>query len=113
MGSDGPDDPVSAWAEELFGEDAEEIQAVAEQIVEDHGMSLHVAMVIPVSAAREWLEHYENSLNGAPESMAKMLMFLEQFAVQIEHGLDMDVDPDYIDDDEEDGWSTADEWGFG
>lgn len=107
MGSHGTNDPVSSWAEELFGDDAEDIQAKAEQIVEDHGMSLHVVMVIPVEAAREWLEHYEESLNGVPESMAKMLMFLENFATQMEQGLDLDVDEDSVIDDD------PDIWGFG
>lgn len=107
MGSDGSDDWVSSWAEELFGDDAEDIQAKAEQIIEEDGMSLHVAMVIPVAAAREWMEHYEESLNGVPESMAKMLMFLEQFANQIEQGLELDVDETDI------SGEDPEDWGFG
>ena len=98
---------MSAWAEDLFGEDAEEIKSNAEQIIQDHGVSLHINMIIPVNAAREWLEQWEDSLNGNIEATAKMMMFLEQFAQQIEEGLDMDIDTSTTDIDD------ADEWGFG
>ena len=33
---------VSGWAEEIFGEDMEEIQSIAEQIIEEDGISLHI-----------------------------------------------------------------------
>jgi hypothetical protein len=98
---------MSAWAEDIFGEDAEQIIANSEQIIEDHDVSLHVSMVIPVNAARDWLEHWELSVNGVPESMGKMLMFLEKFAEQLEEGLEMEIDTnvtDFIEDD--------DDWGF-
>jgi len=42
-----------------------------------------------------------------PESMAKMLMFLEQFANQIEQGLELDVDETDISGEE------PEDWGFG
>ena len=96
--------PVSAWAEDLFGEDAEEIMGNSEQILQDHGISLHISMVIPVNAARDWLEHWEQSVNGVPESMAKMLMFLERFAEQIEDGLEMEVDEGETDIDDPENW---------
>lgn len=95
---------MSAWAEDLFGEDAEEIMGNSEQILQDHGISLHISMVIPVNAARDWLEHWEQSVNGVPESMAKMLMFLERFAEQIEDGLEMEVDEGETDIDDPENW---------
>ena len=76
----------------------------SEQILQDHGISLHISMVIPVNAARDWLEHWEQSVNGVPESMAKMLMFLERFAEQIEDGLEMEVDEGETDIDDPENW---------
>lgn len=82
---------VSAWAEDLFGDDAEDMMANSEQIIEDHGISLHISMVIPVNSAKDWLEHWNAAVHGSDEAMAKMFMFLEQIATQIEEGLEMPV----------------------
>lgn len=98
---------VSGWAEEIFGEDIEEIESIAEQIIEEDGISLHISMVIPVSSARDWHEHYSNAIAGSAESMLKMWMFLEAFCVQIEEGLDMEVGEEASYDDD------TDEWGMG
>lgn len=98
---------MSGWAEELFGEDAEEMQTKAEQIIEEDGISLHISMAIPLASARDWHEHYSAAIGGSIESMAKMWMFLEAFCTQIEEGLDMEVGEEtaYNDD--------TDEWGMG
>ncbi len=82
---------VSGWAEELFGEDAEFLQAKAEQIIEEDGISLSVEMVIPLASARDWHEQYSAAINGSMEGMAKMWMFLEAFCQQIEEGLELEV----------------------
>lgn len=98
---------MSGWAEEIFGEDAEEIKSKAEQIIEEDGISLHISMAIPLASARDWHEHYSNAIAGSPDSMVKMWMFLEAFCVQIEEGLEMEVgeETSYNDD--------TDEWGMG
>ena len=82
---------MSGWAEELFGEDAEDIKSKSEQIIEEDGISLHVEMVIPLSSARDWHEQYSAAIDGNLEGMAKMWMFLESFCQQIEEGLELEV----------------------
>lgn len=94
------------WANELFGDDADEIRTKAEQIIAEDGVALHLTMVVPMASAREWLDAYQNSLHAIPEAVASMLMFLESVAKQIEQGIDMEVGDSnidmYFDDDEDD-----------
>lgn len=85
------------WANELFGNDADEIRTKAEQIIAEDGVSLHLTMVVPMASARDWLSAYQDSMHAIPEAVATMMMFLESVAQQIEQGIAMEVGDTAID----------------
>lgn len=91
-------DSTPAWAVELLGDDAHHLQEIGEQTIDDHGMALHMMIVMPVEAARDWLDTYFNATElGQLDDQLRLWDFLHAFALQLEEGVDLDPDDEWDD----------------
>lgn len=91
-------DDTPAWAIELLGDDAYELQEIGSQTIDDHGMALHMMIVMPVESARDWINTYLSATEGGDLNSQLILWdFLHAFALQLEEGVDLDPDDEWED----------------
>ena len=89
-------DDTPAWAVELLGDDAYELQEIGAQTVDDFGMTLHMMIVMPVESARDWINTYIDATEGQNLNSQLILWdFLHTFALQLEEGVDQDPEDDW------------------
>ena len=80
------------WVNEHFKpDDINDIRSISERIVRDDGTWIEISMIAPIEGARDFLDRYEQAVEGNIMSMFEMMTFLGAIADSLAEGVNMDA----------------------